>query len=73
MSEREWDETDAVRLYYQGWSIRRVAAEFGTSYGVMRRVLGKHVTLRISSGAHAARVRMAERIAEIDRRRETMS
>lgn len=39
-------EEDAVRLYDQGWSIRRVAAEFGLSYGAMRRILKKHVTLR---------------------------
>lgn len=37
---------DAIRLYDQGWGIRRVAAEFGVSYGVMRRTLGRHVTLR---------------------------
>jgi Helix-turn-helix domain len=34
-------EDDAVRLYGQGWSIRRVAKEFGVSYGVMRRILSK--------------------------------
>lgn len=39
-------EQDAVRLYEQGWSIRRVAEEFGMSYGGMRRVLKKYVTLR---------------------------
>lgn len=44
-------EQDAVRLYEMGWSIRRVAQEFGTSYGVMRRVLGKHLTLRDRGGA----------------------
>jgi transposase len=37
---------DVVRLYEQGWSIRRVAAEFEVSYGVMRRMLGRHVTMR---------------------------
>lgn len=37
---------DAIRLYEQGWSIRRVAAEFGLSYGAMRRVLRRHVRLR---------------------------
>jgi lambda repressor-like predicted transcriptional regulator len=37
---------DAIRLYEQGWSIRRVAEEFGVSYGAMRRTLGRHVTLR---------------------------
>jgi excisionase family DNA binding protein len=41
----EW-EKDAVRLYEQGWSIRRVASEFGLGYSVMRRVLVRHVTLR---------------------------
>lgn len=39
-------EQDAVRLYAQGWSIRRVASEFGLGYGAMRRVLRRHVTLR---------------------------
>jgi excisionase family DNA binding protein len=39
-------EIDAARLYAQGWSIRRVAAEFDRSYGSMRRIFRKHVTLR---------------------------
>jgi hypothetical protein len=39
-------EQDAVRLYEQGWSIRRVAEEFGVGYGAMRRVLMKNTTLR---------------------------
>jgi hypothetical protein len=39
-------EEDAVRLYEQGWSIRRVAEEFGCSYGKMRRILLKHTLLR---------------------------
>ena len=39
-------EADAVRLYEQGWPIRRVAAEFGHSYGRMRRILMKHTMLR---------------------------
>jgi excisionase family DNA binding protein len=38
---REQMEVDAVRLYEQGWSIRRVAKEFGVSYGVVRRILMK--------------------------------
>ncbi|GLY73363.1 MerR family DNA-binding transcriptional regulator [Actinoallomurus iriomotensis] len=38
-------EQDAVRLYEQGWPIRRVAAEFGCSYGKMRRILVKHAVL----------------------------
>lgn len=37
---------DAVRLYEQGWNIRQVADRFGMSYGVMRRLLQKHTTLR---------------------------
>ena len=41
---------DAVRLYEQGWSVRQVAAEFDTGYGVMRRVLGRHTTLRNRGG-----------------------
>lgn len=39
-------EVDAVRLYDQGWSIRRVAEEFGYGYSTMRRVLLKHTRLR---------------------------
>ena len=31
---------DAVRLYGQGWSLRRVAEEFGWGYSRMRRLLG---------------------------------
>ena len=48
-AERQRAE-DAVRLYAQGWSIRQVAAEFDTGYGVMRRVLGRHTTLRNRGG-----------------------
>jgi excisionase family DNA binding protein len=44
-------EEDAVRLYEQGWSIRRVAERFGCGYGVMRRILARHTTLRSRSGA----------------------
>lgn len=44
--EQERLERDATRLYLQGWSIRRVAAEFDSSYGAMRRILQKHTTLR---------------------------
>jgi excisionase family DNA binding protein len=39
-------EEDAVRLYLQGWSVRQVAEKFGYSYGAMRRILGRHTTLR---------------------------
>jgi len=39
-------EQDAVRLYEQGWPIRRVAVELGTNYGRMRRILIKHTVLR---------------------------
>jgi excisionase family DNA binding protein len=41
---------DAVRLYQQGWSVRQVAARFDTSYGVMRRILRKRVSLRSRGG-----------------------
>lgn len=41
---------DAVRLYEQGWSIRQVAARFECSYGSMRRILMRRVTLRTKSG-----------------------
>jgi excisionase family DNA binding protein len=37
---------DAARLYDQGWNIRQVAQKFGTSYGVMRRILRGQTTLR---------------------------
>lgn len=37
---------DAVRLYEQGWSIRRVAEEFGFGYGKMRRALLARTSLR---------------------------
>lgn len=46
-------EADAVRLYREGWSIRRVAAEFGMTYGAMRHLLRAHVTLRNRGGAYA--------------------
>jgi excisionase family DNA binding protein len=39
-------EEDAVRLYEQGWSIRRVAAEFEVGYGAMRRLLLRRQVLR---------------------------
>jgi excisionase family DNA binding protein len=44
--QRSQQEADAVRLYQQGWSIRRVAEQFGTSYGAMRRILLNNTTLR---------------------------
>lgn len=42
---------DAVRLYSQGWPIRRVAQEFEMSYGTMRRLLLRHTMLRDRSTA----------------------
>ncbi|GAA4483645.1 hypothetical protein GCM10023191_005530 [Actinoallomurus oryzae] len=45
-TERRQFEQDAARLYDQGWSIRRVAEEFGVSYGQMRRILLKQTALR---------------------------
>jgi hypothetical protein len=44
-------EQDAVRLYEQGWPIRRVAEQFGMGYGPMRRILSKHTPLRGRGGA----------------------
>jgi excisionase family DNA binding protein len=41
---------DAVRLYGQGWSVRRVAAEFDCDYGKMRRILAKQIALRNRGG-----------------------
>jgi hypothetical protein len=48
--ERERREQDTVRLYEQGWSIRRVAARFDCGYGAMRRILMRRTTLRPRSG-----------------------
>jgi len=48
-AERQLAE-DAVRLYSQGWSIRQVAEKFDHTYGAMRRLLGKHTTLRNRGG-----------------------
>src|SRR5690349_8665737 len=45
-TERRQFEEDAARLYEQGWSIRRVAEEFGVGYGQMRRILLKRTALR---------------------------
>lgn len=44
--EQEKLETDAVRLYDQGWSIRQVADRFGYGYSTMRRILLRRTTLR---------------------------
>lgn len=49
---RQQLEEDAARLYDQGWNIRQVAAKFDCSYGVMRRILNKHVALRNRSGTY---------------------
>jgi excisionase family DNA binding protein len=43
-------EADAVRMYEQGWPVRRVADAFGVSYGVMRRILKEHQVLRGRGG-----------------------
>ncbi|GLY86777.1 MerR family DNA-binding transcriptional regulator [Actinoallomurus iriomotensis] len=48
--ERQGFERDAARLYDQGWPIRRVAQEFGVSYGLMRRILRKQAALRDRGG-----------------------
>jgi hypothetical protein len=44
--EQEQLETDAVRLYQQGWSIRQVADKFNYSYTAMRRILLRRTALR---------------------------
>jgi excisionase family DNA binding protein len=49
-SEQRQMEQDAARLYGQGWTIRRVAAEFDCSYGKMRGILAKQVSLRHRGG-----------------------
>jgi len=43
---------DAARLYNQGWSIRQVAEKFDYTYGTMRRILAKHITLRNRGGTY---------------------
>jgi excisionase family DNA binding protein len=48
--DRQGFEEDAARLYDQGWPIRRVAQEFGVSYGLMRRILRKQTALRDRGG-----------------------
>lgn len=44
---------DAARLYDQGSSIRQVAEKFDHSYGAMRRILHRRVTLRKRGGTYA--------------------
>lgn len=46
--EQEQIRQDVVRLYEQGWSIRRVAEEFVFSYGKARRILSAGTSLRDS-------------------------
>ena len=43
---------DAARLYDQGWNIRQVAEKFECSYGTMRRILRRQVTLRNRGGQY---------------------
>jgi MerR HTH family regulatory protein len=47
--ELRW-ELDAARLCDQGWGIRQVAKKFDCIYGVMRRILRRHTTLRGRGG-----------------------
>jgi hypothetical protein len=49
-TEQQQIEQDAVRLYTQGWPIRRVAEEFNMSYGAMRRLLAKNTRIRDRGG-----------------------
>jgi hypothetical protein len=49
-SEQRRMTQDAVRLYEQGWPIRRVAEQFDMGYGPMRRILSKHTPLRSRGG-----------------------
>jgi excisionase family DNA binding protein len=51
-AERQIAE-DAARLYDQGWTIRQVAEKFDYSYGAMRRLLRRQVTLRNRGGNYA--------------------
>ena len=43
-------EADAVRMYEQGWPVRRVADAFDVTYGVMRRILKERRVLRERGG-----------------------
>lgn len=52
--EQEKMEQDAARLYEQGWSIRRVAAQFNCDYGRMRRILLNRTSLRDRKGARTS-------------------
>lgn len=47
----EWLD-DAIRLYREGWSIRRIAEKFDVGYGFIRRRLQKQVRFRNRSGSH---------------------
>lgn len=51
--EEQQQAMDAARLYEQGWSIRQVADKFGLDYGVTRRMLMGHTTLRDRGGSTA--------------------
>lgn len=46
----EWLD-DAVRLYREGWSIRRIAEKFDVGYGFIRRRLQKQVRFRDRGGS----------------------
>lgn len=58
-AEPEWIG-DALHLYRQGWSIRRIAAELDSGYGVIRRHLGMRLRLRDRSGSTHAAVRIGD-------------
>jgi excisionase family DNA binding protein len=51
---------DAVRLYGEGWPIRRVAESFDMSYGVMRRLLAENTRLRDRGGIPATRFKSGQ-------------
>lgn len=51
-AEQAARDAEAVRLYRQGWSIRKVAAKFDRSYGATRKTLAKHTSLRPRGGVY---------------------
>jgi len=56
-------EHNIVSLYHlRGWSIRRLAGDFGISRGRVRRILGRHESRRESGDEPKARVQRASKL-----------
>ena len=51
---------DAVRLYDEGWPIRRVAGSFDMSYGAMRTLLSENTRLRERGEIRASRFKSGQ-------------